>query len=443
MPNFFMEDSSPYQNTAVKIIEIYDSSPSKADEILSEHFFASINKRPFRGICQFIFLTVLRNKFLIEHTIQLLAKKKPKFKMQCLLKAAIAEVIIAEDDKKPKVIDSWVGWTKKNFSKGEANFVNAVLRRCSEAIEKTKRSEELSVIYSIPNWLIERWKKFFGSSKTDGILEILNKPSEVFFRMSPDSAAARVFENYTQFFSPSKFENFYRLNSGNWKNASPLLETGYFYIQDPSTYFAPNQLKPRAGGKYLDLCASPGGKSRIIADLIKNDFLQNREKYGAETLGESLLVSVDFGNRIQRLKENMEKVDFMDCKVADCNLLKEDLKQKLEAAGLPTAFDGVFIDAPCSNTGVLRRRPDARYRIRESDISNCAEIQRKLLEKYAGYVKSGGTLVFSTCSIDEEENAQNAEYFSKNNPDWTITVSKTILPDEENDGCGFFAAVRK
>lgn len=438
-----MEDSSPYQNTAVKIIEIYDSNPSKADEILSEHFFASINKRPFRGICQFIFLTVLRNKFLIEHTIQLLSKKKPKFKMQCLLKAAIAELIIAEDDKKPKVIDSWVGWTKKNFSKAEANFVNAVLRRCQKTIEKIKLSGELSVIYSIPNWLIGRWKTFFGISKTGEILEILNKPSEVFFRMSQDDEAKQIFKSYSQFFSPSKFENFYRLNSGNWKNVVSLLETGYFYIQDPSTYFAPRALKPRAGGKYLDLCASPGGKSRIIADLIKKDFLQNREKYGAETLEKSLLVSVDFGNRIRRLKENMLKVGFMDCKVVDCNLLKEDLKQKLEAAGLPTAFDGVFIDAPCSNTGVLRRRPDARYRISESDISNCAEIQRRLLEKYAEYVKSGGTLVFSTCSIDEEENAQNAEYFSKNNPKWTITESKTILPDNENDGCGFFAAVKR
>lgn len=438
-----MEDSSPYQNTAVKIIEIYDSSPSKADEILSEHFFASINKRPFRGICQFIFLTVLRNKFLIEHTIQLLAKKKPKFKMQCLLKAAIAEVIIAENDKKPKVIDSWVEWTKKNFSKGEANFVNAVLRRSSETIEKIRLSGELSVIYSIPNWLIERWKTFFGTSKTAEILEIINRPSEVFFRISQDGEAKKIFENFAQFFSVSKFENFYKLNSGNWKNVLPLLETGFFYIQDPSTSFAPNALKPRAGGKYLDLCASPGGKSRIIADLIKKDFLQDGEKYNAETLGKSLLVSVDFGNRIERLKENMQKVGFMDCRVVDCNLLKEDLKQKLESAGLPAVFDGVFIDAPCSNTGVLRRRPDARYRIGESDISNCAEIQKRLLDKYAKYVKVGGTLVFSTCSIDEEENAQNAEYFLKNNPEWTVTESKTILPAEENDGCGFFAAVRK
>ena len=134
----------------------------------------------------------------------------------------------------------------------------------------------------------------------------------------------------------------------------------------------------------------------------------------------------------------MSKVDFLKSAVLECDLLNEDLNQKLAAQNLPLVYDGVFIDAPCSNTGVLRRRPDARYRLKPEDISQCAAIQRKLLQKYAKNVKKGGKLVYSTCSIDFDENEANAQIFLENNKDFALEFSKTFLPSEQSDGCGVF-----
>ena len=433
-----MKEYLSHHDTAFKIIEIYDNNPSKADEILSEQFFITLNKRPFQTICQFIFLTVLRNKFLIERTIELLSAKKPRKKLYCVLKTAHAEILITETKQHPKVIHSWVEYTKKAFSIGESKFVNALLRKSFEKMQELKNSSDLSVAYSMPNWLVQRWISTFGKEQTIEILKICNLPSEVFFRQSPTDDAKKIFESVSKYFKNSDFENFYILKSGNWQNVKHLINTKHFYIQDPSTSFAVDKFKPECSKKYLDLCASPGGKSRIIADFILKNSSNNRDK-----LQETLLVSIDVKDRIQKLKQNLSHINFITSKVIECDLLKENLDEKLIKENLPIEFDGVFIDAPCSNTGVLRRRPDARYRINENDINQCKKIQAELLQKYSNFVKTSGILVFSTCSIDKVENEDNIELFLKNNPNFEILYSHTYLPTLQSDGCGCFIMRKK
>ncbi len=430
-----MEKIHSYHSAVISVIEIYDTTPSKADEILSEQIFISVNKRPYQAICQFIFLTVLRNKFLIEQTISTLAKKKPRKKLLYILKASIAEIIISDEKNHPKVIHSWVDFTKKVLSLNESKFVNAILRKSYEALSNIRNSDNLSIAYSMPLWIVERWKKHFGLEKTRELLQLCNKPSEVFFRKSYSKEAENFFKNYSNFFKKSDFENFYILKSGNWNNVSDLLKSRFFYIQDPSTSFAAKQLEPKCSGCYLDLCASPGGKSRIIADLIEKDFIENSKS--KEDLSKSLLVSVDLPKRIKKLRENLESTNFIKSVVVECDLLNENLEEILKNNKLPTQYDGIFIDAPCSNTGVLRRRPDARYRISEKDIFECKKIQIQILEKHKGLVKSGGKIIFSTCSIDIEENEKNAEEFISKNNNFKIIKSGTCLPTNQSDGCGF------
>ncbi len=431
-----MEQIHSYHSAAIKVIESYDTTPSKADEILSEQIFISTNKTQYHGICQFIFLTVLRNKFLIDEVISILTAKKPKKKLLYILKAAIAEIIISDEQKQPKVIHSWVEFTKKSLSLGESKFVNAVLRKSYKTVTDLKNSGDLSISYSMPSWLINRWLDQIGREKTLEILNICNKPSDVFFRKSYSPEAEKLFKNFENFFEKSDFENFYILKSGNWNNVSELLKTRYFYIQDPSTSIAVKALNPICGGKYLDLCASPGGKSRIIADLIEKDFIENSKT--KEQLSQTLLVSVDLPKRIKKLKENLKNIDFIKSTVIECDLLNENLVEKLQKENLPTKFDGIFIDAPCSNTGVLRRRPDTRYRISENDILQCKKIQLQLLEKYKHYLKEDGKIVFSTCSIDIDENENNAKEFIAKNKNFELISAKTNLPTKQSDGSGFF-----
>ena len=435
-----MKENSSYHDTIVKVIEIYDRNPSKADEILSEKFFTDLYKSPFLAICQFIFLTLLRNNFLINASIEKIVNKKPKNKLLYALKASIAEIIISDSEKLPKVIHSWVDYAKKRFSKNESNFLNAVLRKVPNTIDFLQKSGDLSVIYSFPDWLIKRWFNFFGKEKTLQILKISNLPSEVFFRKSYSQTADKEFQKVEIFFKKSNFENFYILKSGNWQFVKDILKSRNFYIQDPSTSFAVKKLNPKVGGKYLDLCASPGGKSRFIVDLIELDAIKNNKQ---EELKNTILVSVDLPKRIKKLNENLQKIDFLNSKILECDLLKENLAEKLKEQNLPNVFDGVFIDAPCSNTGVLRRRPDARYRIKENDILACKEIQSQLIKKYSKFVEIGGKFVFSTCSIDFEENEKNAQEFLSENPNFSLLESNTYLPSLENDGCGVFVFERR
>ena len=135
--------------------------------------------------------------------------------------------------------------------------------------------------------------------------------------------------------------------------------------------------------------------------------------------------------------ENIQKVDFMKADVLECDILKGDLQKKLAERNLQTLFDGVFVDAPCSNTGVLRRRPDARYRLIPEDISNCAKKQGEILEVAKNFVKVGGKLEYSTCSIEREENDCVIEKFLAANKNFSLKEKRILLPDAQNDGAGF------
>ncbi len=438
-----MQDKTPKtsaQDAVVAMLMSYDKSPAKADEILSTQFILSDKNRTFRRVCQFIFLNVLRQSALIDKVFSSLCRRRPAPKLRAAMRAAAAEILYSDEARLPKIVDSWVEFSKRRCSAGEAAFANAVLRKfypeaCS-FVSKARTQEDLSAAYSHPGWLVGRWLDRFGYEKCLEILKCSQKPSEVFFRVSPTAEAGSKFAEYARFFEPAEAAGFYRLKGGAWDSVGELLKSSDFYIQDPSTWRAASMLSPGCG-KWLDLCAAPGGKSRAIADLV-------RASSGPAGARKSLLVSVDFGKaRMARLRQNMEKVKFMDCRALECDLLKNPLSKVLEENLLPGEYDGVFLDAPCSNTGVLRRRPDARYRIKESDVFACAEIQGRLLDIAAGFVAAGGRLVYSTCSIEPEENSEVAGRFLERHPDFELAEERLLLPGLENDGAGHCLLVRR
>lgn len=440
-----------YQNSAINAIVAYDNIPSKADEILSAQFYLSSKEKGFLPICQFIFLTLLRNKTLIEGILADFCKRAPRQKLYAAMRAAAAECLILGLSRAPKAVDSWVEYAKKNFSKGESAFMNAFLRKFLLEAEKVGNLpdtlENLSKKYSTPDWLVKQWVNQFGLDKAIEILKISQEPSEVFFRKSPAFEADKIFQEKKDVFEKTDFENFYILKSGEWDCVKNLLQTPYFYIQDPSTSIAAKLLQPQPNACYLDLCAAPGGKSRLIADLIFQSYSLSEDK-NSSILNENdnkiaTLVSVDFGKkRMKLLYENMSKINFLNCFLIECDLLNSDLSQALQDNHAPSLFDGVFLDSPCSNTGVLRRRPDARWRINQDDVLNCKKIQKNLLDKASEFVKIGGKLIFSTCSIDFRENDENVEEFLQTHKNFNLISGSTFPPQRHSDGCGAFAFIR-
>ena len=435
-----------YHGAVVDTLVLYDKSPAKSDEILSAQFVLSYKNRPFRRICQFIFLTVLRNKILIDTVIGSLCAKKPKPKITAILRAAAAELMDYEPERAPKIIHSWVNYAKSELSKSESGFINAVMRKFPAALEKLRSqadfgedAEKLPIVYSHPKWLVERWIKEFGAEKTLEILKNNLKPSEVFLRKSPTSEADALLSKNSGFLQASKYPNFYILKPGHWQDVSELLQTPHFYIQDPSTFHAPELLDPAPGEKCLDLCAAPGGKSRAIADIIKGKISDNPNAYAPDVRSETLIVSVDFGERrMKTLRENMGKLKFPKSVCLDCDLCGDSLPEVLSEYELPEFYDAVLLDAPCSNTGVLRRRPDAKYRLSPSDLDKCAKIQAKILRVAAEHLKPGGRLVYSTCSIEPCENIEIVEEFLKTHSDFRLVGCKKIFPSEQSDGASAF-----
>lgn len=419
------------KSAIVDIVKICSSTGAKADVIIGE-YFSTVNC-PFRNAVEAIVLQWLRNKILIDRAFLSVCAKKPKNAVFSVLRAAAADIMSGDSEKFAQIVHSWVEFSKKKLSKNESGFVNAVLRKFPLAVADLtsggNSSQALSVKFSHPQWLVEKWQKNFGGEETVKILESNQIPSEVFFRKSYDKKADEIFEGFKQYFAETEFENFHKLKSGAWHDVKELLKTPYFYIQDPSTSFAVKQFAPK-NGSFLDLCAAPGGKSRFIADLVLRDS-------PADKLENSLLVSVDMEDRIEPLAENMAKIGFMKMEVLACDILKDNLAEILADKNLPDVFDGVFIDAPCSNSGVLRRRPDARYRIEKSDISNCAEKQLEILGVAKNFVKSGGKLEYSTCSIEPEENGNVISKFLEQNKNFKLVESGILLPAKNNDGAGF------
>jgi 16S rRNA (cytosine967-C5)-methyltransferase len=248
-----------------------------------------------------------------------------------LIECGAAEIIAGEPQKRPQIIHAWVEACKRNFSTGESKVANAVLRKFAESYDNSRESakslEDYALLYSHPAWLAKSWAAHFGKEKACEIMHGNQKPSEVFFRISTNNSALIAFAPFVQYFEKTNDPYFFKMKGGQWQHVCELLGTPYAYVQDPSTGQAPRLLNPQPGEKILDLCAAPGGKSRLIADLLL---------LTGQNLSKNLLLSVDIeGPRFEKLKANLAKIDFLPVRTLACDLLKEDFAAKLKENELP------------------------------------------------------------------------------------------------------------
>ncbi len=434
---YIMAHGSDILALAAKLLMEYEKHPVKADEFIESKYTFFPKYGEERRVCQFIFSTVLRNKLIIESILAGLLPKPPRPGARSLLKCAAAEIIASAPEKRPQVVHAWVGACKRGFSEGEARMANAVLRRFAQAYDAAAASasslKDFALLYSHPLWLAKSWADTYGEEKAVEIMRSNSKTPEIWFRIPQNPDARTDFAPFSRHFEESAYPGFFRLKPGRFGDAAPLLETPSAYVQDPATRMAPEILAPKPGERILDLCAAPGGKSRTIADMLRDS--------GAD-LSSTLLVSADMpGRRLERLRENLSKISFMRAECAGCDLLAPDLAGTLAALGLPAEFDAILLDAPCSNTGVLRRRPDARYRLSERDIPACAQIQEEMLKNALPLLAPGGRLAYSTCSIEPLENKTAPRRAIAALEGFEIESEHTILPGE-TDGAGI-ALIRR
>jgi 16S rRNA (cytosine967-C5)-methyltransferase len=322
----------------------------------------------------------------------------PRFLTRAVLFVAGYELLEArgdapEEGKSAKIVHHAVEQTKFIASPAEARLVNAVGRKLDAALAKSAPPkvgsvEELAEYFSHPAWLVRSWLAQFGPESTRALLEWNQHPAPVYARWRATGEAV------PEWLKPTKWTAFFEIPSGRWSEIEPLLKTGKLYLQDPSTRVPVELLAPKAGERVLDLCAAPGGKSLMIADAMK----------------QGQLVAVDLppdmtkpGARMDRLKENLSRTQGVDVALVLADV-QENLAAALREHKLPDTYDAVLIDVPCSNTGVMRHRVDVKWRLQPGDFKKHPQQQLGLLHAAARFVAPGGRLVYSTCSIDAEEN---------------------------------------
>jgi 16S rRNA (cytosine967-C5)-methyltransferase len=265
--------------------------------------------------------------------------------------------------------------------------------------------QEISVRYSHPRFLVERWVKNFGAEKTEALCRWNNQPALVYARINQLKISASEFTrqhpNVERLLTPA---NFVRLTS----IPNEALATGDCYIQDPSTAHACLLLDPQPGERIGDACAAPGGKTGYIAEIMKNE-------------GFILACDRDPG-RIETLRDNLSRLGIT---IAECR--QQDWTSDSLPPGLDP-FDRILIDAPCSNTGVMRRRADLRWRLRPEDFSRMPEQQLRIARATIPLLKPGGTLLYSTCSLEPEENEEVVRQILREFPLLKLVEEVSVLP---------------
>ena len=350
--------------------------------------------RAERGRCQHLLFGAVRHLGRIEAVFTPLLARPPRSTVKAVLLIAGYELIEGgADGHVARVVHHAVEQTKTLASAPEAKLVNAVVRKIATALAAQKEPGklahflELAAFYSHPEWMVKRWLAQFGAEATRSLLDWNQKPAPVYARWRPKNRAPEGDD--AALLTPTAWKDFYEVKSGSWPRIEALIADGTLFLQDPATRYAVELLAPKAGETVLDACAAPGGKSLAIADAM----------------GAGRVVAIDLaGPRIERLKQNLSRVTGVDVALVQGDIVQAEREGLFNQHALPEAYDAVLLDVPCSNTGVMRHRVDVKWRLQIADFSKHARQQGDLLSSAARFVAPGGRLVYSTCSLDEEEN---------------------------------------
>jgi 16S rRNA (cytosine967-C5)-methyltransferase len=389
-----------------------------------------------RGLCQEIVYGVVRWQATLDW---LIARKtngrEQKAALQNLLRLGLYQIFWLDRIPDHAAVHETVELAKQNGFGPQAGFVNAVLRGYLREADETRRLlaglkiSQPALGWSHPEWLVEKWQNRFGSERTRQLLEWNNLPPKTFARVNTlKTDAGRLVEKWRE-------ENVdYDFARRNWleenlvfelKSHPPLhslasFRNGGFYVQDPGTLLAGCELGAQPGETILDLCAAPGGKTTFIAQLMNN---------------EGKIVAGDISDdRLKLVQEN--------CVRLGVTCVETTLALNSQFAIRNSQFDRVLVDAPCSNTGVMRRRVDLRWRISSEEISRLRQTQLDLLKLAATRLKPGGVLVYSTCSLEPEENSEAVEEFLREHQNFKREAERQLLPFADNVDGAYVARLK-
>lgn len=346
---------------------------------------------PDRGLCHEIVLGVLRRQIYLDRVVTTLAPyKKLDLEVLIALRLGLYQLLFLERIPDHAIVNESVALVSRAKKTSAKGLVNAVLRRATGEIPKLSFADDIervSVETSHPRWLIERWICEFGAGETEKLAVANNKTPRIAFRATAKLSDSKLSSGASR---SELVEGCFLADSID-ADLRALAERGEIYFQDEASQMVAAAIEVPAGGSFFDVCAAPGGKTAAIAmRLTANDEKRSRQ----------LLIAGDlYHRRAKILRENLIKqvVDFVD-------VVQYDAADALPFVA--EAFDTVLVDAPCSGTGTIRHNPEIRYFLSPEDFKELQTTQLAILRNASKLVKPGGTLIYSTCSLEREENEE-------------------------------------
>ena len=391
---------------AVSGLEAVESSRLSLDDYLD----CELAVPEYRRTVSDLLFHVFRRKQLLLTCIRENTHKPPAPALQRVLLVILAQVTFQSGIPKESALNIAVDYTKKNIGSFEGKFVNALVRNVlrSGGVPLNNAPEKV-----LPTAVLKRWKERFSVPELTELVNAFLTPPEFTFRAARDVLPPSGADAVPAF---GKFRFFRAAAPADILN-SPELAQGKFYIQDPATSLAPSLPDFSTVTNALDLCAAPGGKSLMLGEQLKQG---------------AMLTAADRSARRQKLTRKNFELRNLPWQIITA-----------DAGTITGQFDLILADVPCSNTGVFRRRPDALWRFSGSGLARIMHLQREILENIPRLLLPGGQFVYSTCSIEEQENHLQVEHFLKQHPDFTLKTEKQLLPTPEHDGAYAALLVRK
>lgn len=347
---------------------------------------------------------VLENKLYLEYILAKLSKikvKKLDKKVKLILLIGIYNIHFL-DRKNYAIVNELVNLTKKVSFKSKS-FVNAILRsyiRDEKNLSKIniENDEEFnSIKYSMPLWIIKYLNDSYGKDYTQKFLESLNKERKLSIRINKTKITREKLKNLLEDKGYIVEDSLISTLSLVIKNPKSLASTeefkkGFFTIQSEASIKVCEILNPKKNSNILDICAAPGTKTSLLAEFCDNS---------------SKIIANDISfNKLSKINENIKRLGLKNIEITnfDASIVNDEFKEK---------FDYILCDLPCSGLGVIDRKPEIRYNRSMDDVINLSKLQKNILDKAFLYLKKGGILVFSTCTIGHIENIDNFIYLSK------------------------------
>jgi 16S rRNA (cytosine967-C5)-methyltransferase len=367
---------------------------------------------------------VLRFQIQLDWMISRLCPRVPSNRLKPWLHVGLYQLFYMDRVPPYAAINETVNAARSDVAKSGVGFINGVLRSADR-----KRDELLELMaeqndrirFAHPNWFVRQWRGQFGPEVAATIMEWNNHRPDLQLRLRKGLAVSSFLESLGHPAHPHpRFpERMVILDEGMPVREIPGFPEGEFYVQDASTIVPADLLAPQPGEEVLDACAAPGGKTIQLAESME---------------GRGRLLAIEkFDRRLARLSENLERMDqsWVETLCGDfLNLPNSQLFPENHPG-----FDAILLDVPCSNSGVLRRRPESRWKNMEKEIPQLVPLQLRLLDRAAGALRPGGRIVYSTCSICEDENQSVVQQFLESQPSFTLSAEHLTIPGvQESDG---------